>query len=127
MHCFLFSRWVRRHFDFSNDSLFASVTVCCLGHLLQVRVLTPSRLLACLDIYPNIDRIQKITCPCFVMHEMLDQEVDVSHGQDLYTAIPDEYKRNPWWVTNRGHNDITDGPGKLAEYIRRLQSFLESQ
>ncbi|GAX18563.1 hypothetical protein FisN_10Hh236 [Fistulifera solaris] len=91
-----------------------------------MRVLTPSRLLACLDIYPNIDRIKKIRCPCMLIHGYLDQEVDISHGQDLHKAVPDEYKRDPWWVADRGHNDITDGPGKLAEYIRRLRGFLES-
>lgn len=91
-----------------------------------MRVLTPSRLLACLDIYPNIDRIKKIQCPCMLIHGSLDQEVDVSHGQDLYKAIPDNYKRDPWWVPDRGHNDITDGPGKLAEYVRRLRGFLQS-
>lgn len=91
-----------------------------------MRVLTPSRLLACLDIYPNIDRIKKIKCPCMLIHGYLDQEVDISHGQDLYNAVPDEYKRDPWWVADRGHNDITDGPGKLAEYIKRLRGFLQS-
>ena len=83
------------------------------------------RALACLDIYPNIDRISKVTCPVFVMHGCLDQEVDCSHGQDLYAATPDEYKRDPWWVADRGHNDITEGPGRLAEYIRRLRIFME--
>ena len=28
-----------------------------------MRVLTPSRALACLDIYPNIDRIKKVKAP----------------------------------------------------------------
>lgn len=91
-----------------------------------MRVLTPSRLLACLDIYPNIDRICKVQCPVLVIHGCLDQEVDVSHGQELYHAVPQQYKREPWWVRDRGHNDITEGPGKLAEYIRRLRRFLNS-
>ena len=84
------------------------------------------RLLACLDIYPNIDRIKHVNCPVFVLHGKLDQEVDVSHGRDLYKATPPEFQRDPWWVPDRGHNDITDGSGKLAEYIRRLRNFLSS-
>jgi abhydrolase domain-containing protein 17 len=80
--------------------------------------------LACLDIYPNIDRIRKIQCPVLIIHGCLDQEVDVSHGQELYRAVPTQYQREPWWVRDRGHNDITDGPGKLAEYIRRLRHFV---
>lgn len=36
-----------------------------------VRVLTTSRLLACCDIFPNIDRIKKVRCPVFVIHGMV--------------------------------------------------------
>lgn len=90
-----------------------------------MRVLTPSRALACLDIYPNVDRITKVNCPVMIIHGEMDQEVDVSHGQDLYDALPDECRYEPWWVPDRGHNDITDGPGKLAEYVRRIRRFLK--
>lgn len=91
-----------------------------------MRVLTPSRLLACLDIYPNIDRIKLVRCPTMIIHGRLDQEVDIEHGTTMYSAIPDPFKAEPWWVADRGHNDITDGPAKLAEYIRRLRAFLVS-
>ena len=80
--------------------------------------------LACLDIYPNIDRIKKVKCPVMVIHGRLDEEVSVSHGVAMYQAVPDEYKRDPWWVPDRGHNDITEGPGKLAEYVGKLRIFL---
>ncbi|CAB9504427.1 Protein ABHD17C [Seminavis robusta] len=91
-----------------------------------MRVLTPSRLLACLDIYPNIDRIKKTKCPVMVIHGRLDEEVEVGHGVSLHQAVPEHLQREPWWVSDRGHNDITEGPGKLAEYIRRLRNFLMS-
>jgi pimeloyl-ACP methyl ester carboxylesterase len=89
-----------------------------------MRVLTPSRALACLDIYPNIDRIKNVKCPVMVIHGRLDQEVEMNHGLELHKAVPQQYQRDPWWVPDRGHNDITDGPGKLAEYIRRIRGFL---
>lgn len=91
-----------------------------------MRVLTPSRALACLDIFPNIDRIRKVKCPVFVIHGARDEEVHLGHGQALHEAVPNHLKRNPWWVPNRGHNDITDGPGMLPEYLRRLREFIES-
>ena len=84
------------------------------------------RALACLDIYPNIDRIKKVRCPVMVIHGCLDQEVDVSHGQELHRLVPTQYQRDPWWVRDRGHNDIIEGPGKLAEYIRRMRGFVNS-
>jgi fermentation-respiration switch protein FrsA (DUF1100 family) len=80
--------------------------------------------LACLDIYPNIDRIKKAKCPVMVIHGRLDQEVDISHGVELHKAVAPGLRREPWWVPDRGHNDITDGAGKLAEYIRRIRGFL---
>ena len=91
-----------------------------------MRVLTPSRALACLDIFPNIDRMSKVRCPVMVIHGGQDEEVDVAHGMALHQAVQPELRREPWWVPDRGHNDITDGPGKMAEYVRRLRRFLET-
>lgn len=91
-----------------------------------MRVLTPSRALACLDIYPNVDRIKNVNCPVMVIHGCLDQEVDISHGKEMHNSVPVELRRDPWWVPDRGHNDITEGRGKLAEYLNRLQGFLQS-
>lgn len=61
-----------------------------------------------------------------VIHGRLDQEVAIGHGVAMHQAVPDEYKRDPWWVPDRGHNDITEGPGKLTEYIGRLRIFLST-
>lgn len=91
-----------------------------------MRVLTPSRALACLDIFPNINRVRKSKCPVMVIHGRLDEEVPITQGMGMYEAVPDEMKRDPWWVPDRGHNDITEGPGKLAEYVGRLRGFLGS-
>ena len=85
-----------------------------------------NRALACLDIYPNIDRIRKVKCPVMIIHGRLDEEVDVAHGVAMHKAVPNHLKRDPWWVPDRGHNDITEGPGKLAEYIGRLRNFLST-
>lgn len=91
-----------------------------------MRVLTPSRILGCLDIFPNIDRVRKAKCPVMVIHGKMDQEVPIAHGEALHNATPDHLKREPWWVPDRGHNDITEGRGKLAEYLENLRKFLES-
>lgn len=59
-----------------------------------------------------------------IIHGVLDQEVDVAHGQEMDRNIPEEFRREPWWVPNRGHNDVTEG--KLPEYVRRLRFFLNT-
>jgi len=84
------------------------------------------RALACLDIFPNIDRIKKVQCPVMIIHGARDEEVNISHGQSLHEAVPEDLRREPWWVPDRGHNDITDGRTKMVEYIERLRLFLNS-
>jgi len=91
-----------------------------------MRVLTSSRALSCLDIYPNIDRMKKVHCPVMVIHGVMDEEVDISHGQALHDAVRGDLKREPWWVPDRGHNNLTDGRIKQMEYISRLKSYLKS-
>jgi len=88
--------------------------------------LTSCSILGCLDIFPNIDRIRKAKCPVMIIHGKKDQEVPIAHGEALYNAVPDHLKRSPWWVPNRGHNDITEGRGKMAEYLAKLREFLDS-
>lgn len=90
-----------------------------------MRVLTSSRALACLDIFPNINRIKNVQCPVMVIHGLLDEEVHFSHGKSLHDAVPDDLKREPWWVKDRGHNDITDDRTKVLEYIQRLKIFFD--
>lgn len=90
-----------------------------------MRVLTPSRALACLDIFPNINRIKKVKCPVMIIHGQQDEEVGMAHGVALHEAVPDQYKREPWWVADRGHNDICEGSTKMQEYLRRLGVFLD--
>lgn len=91
-----------------------------------MRVLTPSRALACLDIFPNIDRIKKVSCPVFIIHGKKDVEVPIEHGMALQEAVPEDCRWEPWWVENRGHNDITDGSDMIKEYVKRLSRFVKS-
>lgn len=88
-----------------------------------LRVLTHNRLMACFDIFPNIDRLPKVSAPVFIIHGEQDMEVDVSHGQGLHKVVPEQYKTTPWWVANRGHNDIILNNDR--EYFRRVREFIE--
>ena len=51
--------------------------------------------LACLDIFPNIDRVKMVSCPVMIIHGVLDQEVNHAHGVALYNNIPKEFRREP--------------------------------
>ncbi|CAN0077491.1 unnamed protein product [Ectocarpus sp. 4 AP-2014] len=91
-----------------------------------MRVLTESRALSCLDIYPNVDRASRITCPVMVMHGARDEEVPWEHGKGIFEAVPEPLRRRPWWVPDRGHNDICEGRRHLREYFARLSAFVRS-
>lgn len=91
-----------------------------------MRVLTPNRALACLDIYPNIVRIKKVKCPVFIIHGLRDEEVSAHHGIGLHEAVKQEYRFEPWWIADRGHNDICDGAGRMQQYVRRIGAFLDA-
>ena len=43
----------------------------------------------------------------------------------LQAAVPEDCKTDPWWVPDKGHNDIVDGP-RVVEYIQRLNRFVRS-
>lgn len=88
-----------------------------------LRVMTESRLLACFDIFPNIERIKRVQCPVCIIHGMEDEEVSCKHGITLYDNVPNMFKTEPWWVPKRGHNDIIEE--NEAEYYRRLSTFLK--
>ena len=61
------------------------------------RVLTPSRVLFLCDIFPNVDRINKVRCPVFIIHGAEDNEVHLFHGEKLFVKVPNEFKSDPWY------------------------------
>jgi pimeloyl-ACP methyl ester carboxylesterase len=99
----------------SGPSCYLASTRPCAGLILHsgilsgIRVLTASRMLFCFDIFPNIDRIQRVRCPVFVIHGMEDKQVGFHHGLNLFNAVPEEFRTANWWVPDRGHNNVIQG------------------
>lgn len=73
------------------------------------------------DIYPNIDRITKVTCPVLCIHGCVDTEVPVSHGIELSRAAVESFP--PLWLNNAAHNDIETKC--RAAYLEKLHEFLQ--
>lgn len=38
-----------------------------------------------------------------------DPQVPWEHGKGIHEAVPEAMRRRPWWVPDRGHNDICEG------------------
>mmetsp|Transcript_10184 Transcript_10184/g.14406 ORF Transcript_10184/g.14406 Transcript_10184/m.14406 type:complete len:288 (+) Transcript_10184:150-1013(+) len=74
------------------------------------------------DKFCNIDRVRKFRCPAFIVHGRDDTVVPFEHGPALYDAIPKNYRANPFWVSNMGHNS----PGFHIELVLfdRMKHFL---
>jgi len=89
-----------------------------------MRVLTENRLLGCLDIFPNIDRVPIIKCPVMIIHGKDDEDVPFNHGFRLHEAVNHRCQYPPWWVANAGHNDILQIQENLEEYHKRVYQFL---
>jgi len=95
-----------------------------------IRLITNSQELPCciklLDVFDNVKNIQHAKCPVFILHGIKDEEVDIRHSLALQEAVPETYRREPWWVPNRGHNDITEGSAGMAAYIVKVNEFLDT-
>ena len=87
-----------------------------------IRVLTMNRCLACCDIYPNVDFMKTVSAPVFIIHGDSDREVPVLHGRGLQERVPETHRTQPWWVPNRGHNDVLQN--NEEEFFYRMMSYL---
>ncbi|CAK9059340.1 Alpha/beta hydrolase domain-containing protein 17C (Abhydrolase domain-containing protein 17C) [Durusdinium trenchii] len=92
-----------------------------------VRVLLENRgPLCCCDIYPNINRIERVTAPVFIIHGDQDEEVAFRHGERLQAKVPNSCKREPCWIRGAGHNDIVeDFPNQYYPPLERFVRSLE--
>eukprot|EP00123_Amoebidium_parasiticum_P003699 comp14991_c0_seq1/m.11599 comp14991_c0_seq1/g.11599 ORF comp14991_c0_seq1/g.11599 comp14991_c0_seq1/m.11599 type:complete len:285 (-) comp14991_c0_seq1:523-1377(-) len=84
-----------------------------------IRVLVPTVTSTyCCDIFPNIDRMGKVSCPVLVIQGTEDEVIAVDHGIALYEAAPRPLE--PLWAEGAGHNDLEMHP----DYLPRLHLFM---
>ena len=78
----------------------------------------------CFDIYPNLRRIRRVSCPVLVMHGTEDEVIHVSHGQELHRLCPPHLRREPHFVVGAGHNDVVEMDPE--GFFRVVGGFLQS-
>ena len=77
------------------------------------------------DMFANIDRIKKITCPLLVIHGNRDEIVSIQHSVELFEICNSVKKRN-YYVDGAGHNNIeTIAGAKLFESIQNFIDYLK--
>ena len=71
------------------------------------------------DKFPNIDRVQRINCPIFIIHGRRDEIVPFKHAEMLYARSKVKYP--PYYVDGAGHNNVE----KYAfEYLVKIREFI---
>ena len=77
------------------------------------------------DRFPNIDYAPAIQCPVFIVHGTQDEVVPFWHGEELFLALPQEWRAKPFWVEGAGHNNIEAMLRPTGMFITKLVEFLE--
>ncbi|XVF52041.1 hypothetical protein PTKIN_Ptkin04bG0233300 [Pterospermum kingtungense] len=88
------------------------------GILSGLRVLCHVKFTFCFDIYPNINKIQKVKCPVLVIHGTEDDVVNWLHGNGLWKMAREPYE--PLWIKGGGHCNLELYP----DYILHLRKFI---
>lgn len=72
----------------------------------------------CCDVFENISKIDKVTCPLLVIHGTDDDVIELSQGEALYKNCACAVE--PLWVDGAGHNDVE----LYKQYLDRLTRFV---
>ncbi|KAE8735224.1 hypothetical protein F3Y22_tig00000340pilonHSYRG00072 [Hibiscus syriacus] len=77
-----------------GQSVGSGPTLHLASHLPKLRgVILHSAILSGIRVlYPNIDKIRRVTCPVLVMHGTNDETVDWSHGKQLWELSQEKYE-----------------------------------
>jgi len=81
---------------------------------------SPTCIYGSCDIYKNVELVEKIDCPVFVIHGTHDEVIDWHHGKELHARAKN--KVNPYWVHGGKHNDVVEVNPRL--YFERVRLFL---
>jgi fermentation-respiration switch protein FrsA (DUF1100 family) len=74
------------------------------------------------DVFPNVELIQNVQCPVFILHGTADNEVSIQHAHML--ADKTVRLHSLWLVENAGHSNIDTEDEWRNQYFKRLRIFL---
>lgn len=74
------------------------------------------------DMFNNEKRAKFIRCPTLIIHGKLDEVVPFWHAPRLLNAIPPEFRAQPFYVDDLGHNHIESR--YRGQYLQAITNFL---
>ncbi|QDZ21385.1 alpha/beta-hydrolase [Chloropicon primus] len=72
-----------------------------------------------LDIYPNLEFVQKIKAPTLIMHGTADEVIHISNATLLHSLCGNSV--SPLWVEGYDHQNLDFSP----QYVERLGHFMQ--
>jgi hypothetical protein len=69
-----------------------------------MRIVTTTVFARPIDIFCNVNKIDKITFPALVLHGKRDDVVPFDHGFALHGKIPEKYRYPPVWIDRATHH-----------------------
>jgi fermentation-respiration switch protein FrsA (DUF1100 family) len=58
------------------------------------------------DMFANVDKIEHVKCPVYVVHGTKDEIVPFWHGEELVKGCAEGIAHPPFWVEDGGHNNL---------------------
>jgi fermentation-respiration switch protein FrsA (DUF1100 family) len=86
-----------------------------------VRIKVPVQQKLFFDMFSNIERIEQIQCPIYIIHGKVDEVIPVDHGEQLSKKCKKKYK--PLFIDYAGHNNIMEILS-VERYLKRIYEFL---
>lgn len=74
------------------------------------------------DMFHNEKRGKNVRCPTLIIHGKQDEVVPFWHAQRLLAAVPPEFRAQPYYVENMGHNHIESRC--RDQYVKVVLGFL---
>lgn len=82
------------------------------------------------DIFVNISKVPKLTCPTLIMHGAVDDVIHVDHGKRLASLVPAAALKELRLFDGAGHNDMEllvfdemrDCVSSLVDMVREKQN-----
>lgn len=75
------------------------------------------------DMFPNIDKIDKLVVPVFCVHGMADHVVPFNHGVELSHRA--RFPLEPLWIKGAGHNNLESTRFQFQVFLRYMHVLQE--
>lgn len=76
------------------------------------------------DMFPNVDRVARVSCPVFVIHGTRDEVVPFWNGEGMFLAAPLRLRAKPFWVDGAGHNNLETLTRDEGLFFAQIIEFL---